>query len=151
MLQAKIIEDWKLALKNKDKKKDTLSMIITELKNKAIKENVMGEQGRLVSDDLAIEVLQKMAKQRKESIIAYRDANREDLANKESDELSVIQSYLPKEISDTELSDIIKQIIVKVNATSKKDIGKVMPEVIRIVQGRADGRKIQAIVQEILV
>lgn len=150
MLQAKVIEDWKLALKNKDKKKDTLSMIITELKNKAIKENVMGEQGRLVSDELAIEVLQKMAKQRRESIIAYQDANRADLASKESEELSVIQSYLPKEISDEELTDMIKKIIINVNATSKKDIGKVMPEVIRIAQGRADGRKIQAIVQGLL-
>src|SRR5918912_1308845 len=105
--QAKVVEDWKTALKNKDPRKDALSMIITELKNRAIKENVSGGDGRVVSDATAMEVLQKMAKQRKESIEAYLAANRPELADKEKIELSVIESYLPKALTDEELSRII--------------------------------------------
>jgi uncharacterized protein YqeY len=150
-LQSQIIEDWKLALKGKDPRKEALSMIITELKNKAIRENLMGDQGRTVSDELAIDVLQKMAKQRKEAITAYQDANRADLAQKEQQELLVIQNYLPKPITDDELVDIIKQVIIEVQASSKKDMGKVMAAVIKVVQGRADGKRIQTMVQEFLV
>jgi uncharacterized protein YqeY len=150
-LQLKIVEDWKLALKAKDPRKESLSMIITELKNKAIKENLMGDQGRMVSDELAIDVLQKMAKQRKEAITAYQDANRADLVQKEQQELLVIQNYLPMPITDDELSDLVKQVIIQVQASSKKDMGKVIAAVIKAVQGRADGKRIQTMVQELLV
>lgn len=150
-LQLKIVEDWKLALKNKDPKKDALSMIITELKNRAIKENVMGEQGRTVSDALAMEVLQKMAKQRKEAIEAYQAAARADLAEKEQRELVVVESYLPQALSDDELTILVKKIITDTKASSSKDMGMVMGASIKAAQGRADGKRIQAIVQQLLV
>lgn len=149
-LQLKIVEDWKIALKNKDPKKDALSMIITELKNRAIKENVVGEQGRTVSDALAMEVLQKMAKQRKEAIEAYQAAARADLAEKEQRELVVVESYLPQALSDDELSTLVKKIIIDTKASSSKDMGMVMGASIKAAQGRADGKRIQAIVQQLL-
>lgn len=149
-LQLQVVDDWKSALKNKDPKKDALSMIITELKNRAIKENVMGVEGRTVSDHVAIEVLQKMAKQRKEAMEAYQNAKRPDLAEKEGLELAVIESYLPKPLSDEELKTIIAEVILETKASSIKDMGLVMGQSIKAAQGRADGKRIQALVQRLL-
>jgi uncharacterized protein len=149
-LQAKVVEDWKLALKNKDPKKDALSMIITELKNRAIKDNLGQGEARVVADDAAREVLQKMAKQRKEAIEAYQGAKRPDLAAKEESELSVIEGYLPKPLNDDELKNIVAKTIKDLGATSPKDMGKVMGAVIKTVEGRADGKRIQSLVQSLL-
>lgn len=148
--QAKVVEDWKAALKNKDARKDALSMIITELKNRAIKENVSGGDGRVVSDAVAMEVLQKMAKQRKESIEAYIAASRPELADKEKLELSVVESYLPKALSDDDLREIVKKVIAEEGILSIKDMGKAMKGVIKASEGRADGKRIQAMVEALL-
>lgn len=148
--QAKVVDDWKAALKSRDPRKDALSMIITEFKNRAIKENVGGGDGRVVSDSAAMEVLQKMAKQRKESIEAYVAAGRPELAEKEKLELSVVESYLPKALSDDELLVMVKKVIADENATSLKEMGKIMKGVIKMADGRADGKRIQAAVESIL-
>lgn len=150
LLQLRIIDDWKSALKNKDAKKDALSMIITELKNRAIKDNVSIEEGRVCSDLAAQEVLQKMAKQRKEAIEAYNLAHRPELALKEQKELTVIESYLPAPLSDEELRAMLEQVIASVSATSLKEIGKVMGPAVKMAEGRADGKRIQAMIKEIL-
>lgn len=149
-LQSRVVEEWKSALKNKDPKKDPLSMIVTELKNRAIKDNVASDEGRVVSDEVALEVLQRMAKQRREAIDAYVSAKREDLADKERAELSVVESYLPEPLSDDELRAIIREVMEKINAKSAKDFGKVMGASIKRVDGRADGKRIQKVVQSLL-
>lgn len=149
-LQAKVVDDWKNALKNKDIRKDALSMIITELKNRAIRDNVQGGDGRVVPDDIAIEVLQKMAKSRREAIEAYQTANRADLVEKEQRELSVVEGYLPQALSDDELRSIVQKAITDLKAASMKNMGAVMSESIKAAQGRADGKRIQAVVQALL-
>lgn len=149
-LQAKVVEDWKQAMKDKDVKKDALSMIIAELKNRAIKDNIMSGDGRMVSDDVAFEVLQKMAKQRREAIESYVAAGRQDLADKESKELLVVESYLPKSLNDDELKSLVEAVIAEVQASSMKDVGKVMGAAINKASGRADGKRIQGIVQQLL-
>ncbi len=149
-LQTKVAEDWKLALKNKDVKKEALSMIIAELKNRAIKDNVMGGDGRQVNDDIAFEVLQKMAKQRREAMESYVNAKRQDLADKEKAELGVIESYLPKALSDEELKSLVAASIEESQAASMKDMGKVMGLAIAKSGGRADGKRIQTVVQQLL-
>ncbi|HXW60413.1 MAG TPA: GatB/YqeY domain-containing protein [Myxococcota bacterium] len=150
LLQVRLVDDWKLALKNKDPKKDALSMIITELKNRAIKDNVSVTEGRVCSDETALEVLQKMAKQRKEAIEAYEAAKRADLADKEQFELSVVESYLPKPLNDDELRSLVNRVIEEVQATSMKDMGKIMQKTLADAAGRADGKRVQAMVQQIL-
>jgi uncharacterized protein YqeY len=149
-LQTRVVEDWKLALKNKDIKKEALSMIIAELKNRAIKDNVMGGEGRQVSDDIAFEVLQKMAKQRREAMESYVGAKRQDLADKEQAELVVIEGYLPKALSDDELKVVVAASIDEAQATGMKDMGKVMGLAINKSGGRADGKRIQNMVQQLL-
>lgn len=150
LLQVQVVDDWKQALKNKDPKKDALSLIITELKNRAIKDNLPGPDGRVVSDAVALEVLQKMAKQRKEAIESYVAANRPDLAEKEERELAVVNSYLPAALSDDELHTIISSVVSESKASSMADVGKVMGPSIKIIAGRADGKRVQAMVQQIL-
>ncbi|MCA9508343.1 MAG: GatB/YqeY domain-containing protein [Myxococcales bacterium] len=149
-LQKRVVEDWKAAMKNKDARKDALSMIIAELKNRAIKDNIMGGDGRSVSDDTAFEVLQKMAKQRREAMESYRAAGRQDLAEKEERELFVVEAYLPKSLTDDELESLVKEAIAESNASSMKDIGKVMGVAISKAAGRADGKRIQAVVKSLL-
>jgi uncharacterized protein YqeY len=150
LLQTKVVDDWKIALKNRDPKKDPLSMIITELKNRAIADNLKGDAGRVISDELAISVLQKMAKQRQESIETYRLAKREELAKKEEFELSVINSYLPKAMTDDELRALVSRIIEENGASSMKDLGKIIPKALLEAAGRADGKRIQNIAQSML-
>ena len=150
LLQVRVIEDWKQALKNKDIKKDTLSLIITEFKNRAIKDNKAGPEGRMVSDEIGLEVLQKMAKQRREAIESYEAASRADLAAKERAELAVINSYLPAALSDEELFALVSKVVSDVGAQSMADVGKVMGASLQVAQGRADGKRIQLIVQQIL-
>lgn len=143
LLQEKVTHDWKEALKARDPKKDVLSLIRTELKNKAINTRSEGQTETLVDDETALGVLQKMAKQRKESIESYEAGGRQDLAAKEAFELSVIEFYLPKQLSDEELNALISSKINELGISSVKDIGKLMGAVLQVAKGRADGKKIQ--------
>lgn len=148
-LQVRVVDDWKLALKNKDPNKDALSMIITELKNRAIKDNIGTGTARVVSDEIALEVLQKMAKQRKEAIEAYEAAKRADLAEKEERELRVIEGYLPRPLNDDELRSLVTRVIDEVGASSIKEMGKIMGPSLTAAAGRADGKRVQAMIQQI--
>lgn len=143
LLQEKVTHDWKEALKARDPKKDVLSLIRTELKNKAINTRSEGQTETLVDDETALGVLQKMAKQRKESIESYEAGGRQDLAKKEEFELNVIEFYLPKQLSDEELNELIASKINELGISSVKDIGKLMGAVLQVAKGRADGKKIQ--------
>jgi uncharacterized protein YqeY len=150
LLQVRVVNDWKQALKNRDPKKDALSLIITEFKNRAIKDGISGPDGRTVSDDVGLEVLQKMAKQRREAIDSYEQAKRSDLADKERAELEIISAYLPAALSDADLESLVAEVITQVGAKSMADMGKIMGPSIEKAQGRADGKRILAVVQKLL-
>ena len=102
------------------------------------------------SDDAAIKILVKMAKQRHESARIYQEQSRPELAENELAEAAVIEEYLPKQLSDEELTAELKDIIAQVGATSAKEMGKVMGVATKALAGRADGRAIQAKVKELL-
>ena len=108
-----------------------------------------GAEGGL-SDDAAIKILVKMAKQRHESARIYQEQSRPELAENELAEAAVIEEYLPKQLSDEELTAELKDIIAQVGATSAKEMGKVMGVATKALAGRADGRAIQAKVTELL-
>lgn len=149
-IQDKVGHDWTVAMKARDPKKDVLSLVKTELKNMAINTRSDGAGGTSVSDDVALDVLTKMAKQRRESIASYQAANRQDLVDKEAFELSVIEAYLPKKLTDDELKQLIQDVIKQVGATSIKDLGKVMGGVLAKAKGRVEGSQVQAMVKAIL-
>lgn len=108
-----------------------------------------GGDGTL-SDDAAMKILAKMAKQRKETAVIYEEQNRLDLRDNELAEAAVIEEYLPKQLSDAELTDELKKIIAQVGATSAKEMGKVMGVASKALAGRADGKVISAKVRELL-
>ena len=108
-----------------------------------------GSDGTL-TDDMATKVLVKMVKQRKESAEIYNQQNRPELAQEELAQAAVIEEYLPKQLSDEELTAELKKIIEQTGATSAKEMGKVMGVASKALAGRADGRAISAKVKELL-
>ncbi|MCH5325993.1 MAG: GatB/YqeY domain-containing protein [Duncaniella sp.] len=108
-----------------------------------------GADGTL-SDDAAIKILAKMAKQRGETAAIYEQQNRMDLRDNELAEMAVIEEYLPKQLTDEELEAELRRIIAETGATSPKEMGKVMGVASKALAGRADGRVISAKVKELL-
>lgn len=108
-----------------------------------------GANGEL-TDDAAMKILVKMAKQRRESAQIYQEQNRPELAETELAELAVIEAYLPKALTDEELTDALRRIIEQVGATSPAHMGKVMGVATKALAGRADGKAISAKVKELL-
>lgn len=108
-----------------------------------------GANGEL-TDDAAMKILVKMAKQRRESAQIYTEQNRADLAENELAELAVIEKYLPKPLTDEELTVELSKIIAEVGASSPADMGKIMGVASKALAGRADGRAISAKVRELL-
>ena len=108
-----------------------------------------GADGEL-TDDMAMKILAKMVKQRKESAQIYTEQNRPDLAEPELAEAAVIETYLPKQMTEEELTDALKAIIAQVGATTPQEMGKVMGVATKQLAGRADGRAISAKVKELL-
>ena len=108
-----------------------------------------GANGELKEED-EIKLLQKLVKQRKDSLEIFTQQNRDDLAQKEKEEIEVIEKFLPKQMSADELKTELKQIIAEVGASSPADMGKVMGAASKKFAGKADGKTISAIVKEIL-
>ncbi|MGB2600755.1 MAG: GatB/YqeY domain-containing protein [Candidatus Omnitrophota bacterium] len=145
MLEKKIAEELNQALKSGEKVKvSVLRMVISEIKNKKIADRVKEE----LEDDKIVGVIQKMARQHKESIEQFKQGDRQDLVDKEAEELKILEKYLPEQISEEELVKIISESIEKTGASSARDIGKVMGDVLGRVAGRADGKIVSKIVKE---
>lgn len=108
-----------------------------------------GGDGEL-SDDDALKILAKMVKQRKESASIYTEQNREDLAGEELAQAAIIEEYLPKQLSEEELTAALKEIIARVGVTSAKEMGKVMGTATKELAGKAEGKAISAKVRELL-
>ena len=145
-LKDRISEDIKIAMKAKDKVRlETVRSIKKVLLEKEVSLRPQGQESLTESQEL--EVLAQQAKQRRDSIEQYRQAGRDDLADKEAQELAIIEEYLPGQLSDEEVGAVVDEVIASVGATSAKDMGKVMGSVMQQLKGRAEGQKIQAIVK----
>lgn len=103
-----------------------------------------------VTDDDCIKALQKMAKQRKDSIAIFREQQRNDLADKEQEELDIIEEFLPAQMSEAEVESIVNTIIQNSGAQGMKDMGKVMPLAMKELSGKADGKLISEMVKKLL-
>ena len=133
----------KNAMVNKDKNRITaLRNIIVKLKAKEI------EKKENLSEAESLKVLQSMGKQLKESISQFTKGNRKDLADKEQEELNILNEFLPTPLSEAEMSIIIDKVINTTNATSMSDMGKVMGMSIAKMEGRGDGALISKIVKD---
>lgn len=120
----------------------TLRLLKSEIKNAAI------AIGKELNDEEVIAVIQRGIKQRQDAIIQYNKANRPELANKEQAEITILTKYLPPQLSDDELSQIIADTKKQINASSSHDFGKIMGAIMPKVKGRADGNRIANLVRE---
>ena len=141
----KLKSDLKEAMKAKDvEKRDTIRMIMSAVKQIEVDER------REVTDEDMIKILQKAIKQREDAINFAKESNRDDLIEKNQNEINILEKYLPKQLSDEELETEVKSIIEEVSATSMKDMGKVMGVATKKLAGKADGKRINQIVKKIL-
>ena len=165
-LNEKLNNDLKQALRNSDKVKlGTVRLILSAAKNAAIakrtkiagagtditpeKSAEIEKQSQLTDGDI-ITVIAREIKQRHESIDAYKAGNRPDLVAQEEAELTVLQSYMPQQVSRDEIVAVAQRIIAEVGAHGPNDKGKVMPKIIGELKGKADGKEINAVVTELL-
>ena len=147
-LEKKIEEKLNESLKNKDKTVfPTLRLIISAIKDFKIASKV--REGSLKDQDI-ITILKKMNKQRNDSCIAYKKAGREDLLKKEQDEISIINNFLPKQMSDEETKNICKKVIDNLGANSIKDMGKVMATLKKEYGDVLDFSKVSTLIKEFL-
>lgn len=137
-------DDMKQAMKNKEKDKlSVLRMLKAALQNEAIK---LGKSQ--LSEDEELTVLSRELKQRKDSLQEFENAGRMDLVEKAKAEIEIVQLYMPKQLTEEELLEIVKQTIAEVGASSKADMGKVMGAIIPKVKGKADGSLVNKLVQQ---
>ena len=143
----KINEDIKAAMKARDKVRlETLrniKKVFLEAKT------APGSDGEL-SDDAALKIIQKLAKQGKETAETYTSNNRQDLADEELAQVKVLEEYLPKQLTESEIEAIVKEIISETNASSMKEMGKVMGIASKKMAGQTDGKIISGIVKKLL-
>ncbi|MBD1841916.1 GatB/YqeY domain-containing protein [Cyanobacteria bacterium FACHB-63] len=145
-LKDRITEEIKAAMKSQDKVRlETLRSIKKVLLEKEVSVRPSGQSE--LTEAQEIEALSQVAKQRRDSIEQYTNAKRQDLADKEAAELAIIETFLPAQMSDEEVESAIAQIIAQVGAASAKDMGKVMGVAMQQLKGKADGKKVQAIVK----
>jgi uncharacterized protein YqeY len=135
-------QDMKQAMKSKDK--ETLSVI--RMVKASIQNELINLGKATLSEDEELTILSREVKQRKDSLHEFKSAGREDLVNKVETELTIVQAYMPEQLTKEELLVIVQQAIQEVNATSKKDMGKVMSAVMPKVKGKADGSQINELV-----
>jgi len=144
MLRTRLENDLKEAMRSKDRVRlQTIRSLRAALMQKEIE--LRTADNTEVTDQMAEAVLQKQAKQRRDSISQYETAGRDDLASIEIDELKIIESYLPEQLSDNEVRSIVGGVIEQVGASSMKDMGRVMGPAMKSLQGRADGNIVQKI------
>lgn len=142
-MEDKIREDLKQAqLKRDEVTVSTLRLLLSELTNAKIAKGT-----DLLSDEDIITVIQKEAKKRKESIESFRNGGREDLAQKEEAELKILQTLLPEQLSDEELTKVIEEVITNTGATTFADMGKVIGAVMGRVGQRAEGARVSTFVR----
>ena len=145
-LREQIKSDIKDAMRAKETaKRDTLRNIQT-----MIKQIEVDERKELGNADIE-KILMKYAKQRKDGITQFKEAQRDDLVVKEEAELALVESYLPKPMEDSELETMIKNIIAKVGATGMQDMGKIMGNAKQAIGSRADGARINKVAKKLLL
>jgi uncharacterized protein YqeY len=132
------------------KGKDEITLNCLRMLKSSIKYAAIQKCKQSLEDAEIIEVIQKQIKQRKDSIAAFQQGNRPDLAQKEEREMSILSAYLPAELSAEELKKIIAETVAKTQAKSKADKGRLMKEVMAQVRGRADGSRISELVDQLL-
>ena len=144
-LLGRLNDDMKQAMKNKQKEKLTvIRMVKAALQNEGIKlQHTLTEEEELT-------VLTREVKQHKDSLLEFKKAGRDDLVDKLQNEIQILNTYLPEQLTEEELANVVKQVISEVGAASKADMGKVMSAVMPKVKGKEDGSQVNKLVAQLL-
>jgi hypothetical protein len=144
-LKQKLSVDLKQAMRNGDAlKKSTIRMLMAAINNAEI-----ARQAKMEDSDI-FGIISKEVRQRRESIEAFKQGNRQDLVDKEAVEIEVLQGYLPQQMSREEIAEAARKVMAEMGAEGPGDKGKVMPKLIAQLKGQADGREINEVVSELL-
>lgn len=144
-IKEKLAEDMKTAMKAKDSARlSTIRMLNSVLKNREI------DQRRELSDEEVVAAISTAVKQRRDSIEQFKAGGRQDLVEKEEAEVAILMAYLPQQLTEDEIRDIVKSAIAETSATSGKDMGKVMKVIMPKTKGKADGGLVNKVVKELL-
>ncbi|RHG11957.1 GatB/YqeY domain-containing protein [Megamonas funiformis] len=146
-LKAQLMDDMKAAMKAKEDGKQKLAVI--RMVRSAIRQTEIDGQKELDDNDI-IALISKEVKMRKDSIDEFKKGGREDLVAQTEAEIAVLMPYLPEQLSEEEVRALVKEAIAATNATTPKDMGKVMGQLMHKVKGRADGKMVNTIVKELL-
>lgn len=144
-IEEQLVSDMKESMKAGEKLRlTTIRMILAGMKNERI------AKGEDLTEEDMITVVSREARKRKEAIAEFEKAGREELVSKERQELSVIEKYMPEQMSAEEVENIVKEVISDTGASSMKDMGKVMGKVMPMVKGKADGKLVNETVKSLL-
>lgn len=145
MLKEKLMEDLKKSMKEKNEiRKNTVQMI------RAAILQIEKDKGIAVDDEKIIEIIAKEVKGKKDALSDFEKAGREDLINQTNEEISILEEYLPKQLTKEEIKEIVSEVIEEIGATSIKDMGVIMKEAKAKIGASADGKSINEVVREIL-
>ena len=144
-MKSRLEDDLRQAMRSRDAlRRDVIRYIRSEIRNQEIRvQQDLDDQG-------VLQVLSRQAQQRRDSIEAFQDAGRNDLVVKEQAELAVIMEYMPQQLSREEISELVQRVVSEVGASGPGDMGTVMSRIMPQVRGRAEGREVNAIVQQTL-
>lgn len=143
-LKEKLMDDFKLSMKNKDTiRKNTITMV-----RAAIKQIEIDERKELTEEEL-IDIISKQLKEKRFEIEEFEKGSREDLVNQTRAEMEILLEYLPKQLTENEVEQIVIDTIKEINATSMKDIGLIMKAVMPKVKGRTDGNIVNQVVRKV--
>ena len=146
-LEQDVMGQMKDAMKAKD---EALLRGLRAIKAEIIKAKTEPGANGEISPDTEMKLLQKLVKSRKDSLEIYQKQNRPDLAQKETEEISVIEKFLPQQLSEAEIKEAVSAIIAETGAAGPQDMGKVMGAATKLLAGKADGKAISAVVKELL-
>lgn len=145
MLKEKLMQDLKKSMRDKDEiRKNTIQMV------RAAILQIEKDKGIEANDEKILEIIAKEVKMKKDALVDFQKAAREDLINQTNEEISILQEYLPKQLNHDELKEKISAVISRVGATSIKDMGLVMKEAKAEIGTAADGKSINDVVRELL-
>ncbi len=140
------MDDLKTSMKNKDTlRKNTITMVRAGIKQVEVDERIE------LDDDGIIQVINKQLKEKRNSIEGFKKGNRDDLVELAEAEIDILLEYLPEQLTEEDLTVIVKDVLEKGNYTSMKDMGSIMKDVMPKIQGRADGNMVNQIVRKLLV
>lgn len=149
-LKATIVEDTTRSLRAKDERRlTTLRMLSSAIHNREIEKRGKGEAGEITEEDV-LGVLRFEAKKRRDAIAEFEKGRRPDLVEKEKQELSILEAYLPAELDDAVIGDAVKRVVAEFGNVGAKDFGRVMGEVMKRLKGRASGDRVSRAVKEAL-